>query len=215
MSLVVKNLPANAEDIRVAGSISGLRRSLGGRYGNPLQYSCLENPMDRGAWWAVARWVAKSGTWLKWLSIQTQNNCTYLISHKAIDIYIHNNFYLERNSTLVSAVNQWQVSAFSPLSPEHDKLQFRRMTPFCNQSLWGALSVPLTYSCAENPLEKLSLYLLVLYHDPLCVPCPGPSNLTIAGAVSMSFQNSVSWRGRCWSQWTAGNVTVFYSCLIL
>ena len=59
---MVKNLPANAEDIRDAGSISGLRRSLRGRYGNPLQYSCLENPMDRGAWWAVARWDAKSGT---------------------------------------------------------------------------------------------------------------------------------------------------------
>ena len=45
-----KNLPANARD---AGSIPGLGRSLGGGNGNPLQYSCLENPMDRGAWWAI------------------------------------------------------------------------------------------------------------------------------------------------------------------
>ena len=44
---MVKNLPANARDIRDVGSIPGLGRSPGGRHGNPLQYSCLENPMDR------------------------------------------------------------------------------------------------------------------------------------------------------------------------
>ena len=47
--LVVKNLPANAGDMRDAGSIPGLGRSPGGGHGNPLQYSCLKNPMDRGA----------------------------------------------------------------------------------------------------------------------------------------------------------------------
>ena len=51
MALVVKNLPANAGDIRDLGSIPGSGRSPGGGHGNPLQYSCLENPMDRGAWW--------------------------------------------------------------------------------------------------------------------------------------------------------------------
>ena len=48
-SQVVKNLPANAEDIRDAGSIPGLGRSPGGGHGNPLQYSCLEDSIDRGA----------------------------------------------------------------------------------------------------------------------------------------------------------------------
>ena len=47
---VVKNLPANAGDVRDAGLIPGLGRSPGGGHGNPLQYSCLENPRDRGAW---------------------------------------------------------------------------------------------------------------------------------------------------------------------
>ena len=47
--LVVKNLPANAEDTRDAGSIPGFGRSPGGGHGNPLHYSCLDNPMDRGA----------------------------------------------------------------------------------------------------------------------------------------------------------------------
>ena len=50
---MVKNPPANAGDARDLGSIPGLGRSPGEGNGNPLQYSCLENPMDRGAWWGV------------------------------------------------------------------------------------------------------------------------------------------------------------------
>ena len=53
MALVVKNLPASAGDTRDTGSIPGSGRSSGGRQGNPLRYSCLENPMDRGAWQAI------------------------------------------------------------------------------------------------------------------------------------------------------------------
>ena len=49
-ALVVKNLPANAGDVRDVGSIPQSRRSSGGGHGHPLQYSCLENPVDRGAW---------------------------------------------------------------------------------------------------------------------------------------------------------------------
>ena len=60
--LVVKNPPANAGDMRDMGLIPGLGRSPGGEHGNPLQYSCLENPMDRGAWLATVHWVAKSQT---------------------------------------------------------------------------------------------------------------------------------------------------------
>ena len=51
--IVVKNPPANAGDIRDAGLIPESGRSPGGRYGNPLKYSCLENPMDGGTWWAT------------------------------------------------------------------------------------------------------------------------------------------------------------------
>ena len=53
VALVVKNLPANARDIRDAGSIPGSGRSPGRGHGNPLLYFCLENPMDRAAWQAV------------------------------------------------------------------------------------------------------------------------------------------------------------------
>ena len=58
--LVVKNLADNAGDKRDEGLIPGLGRSPGSGHGNPFQYSCLENPMDRGAWWAVVHGVAKN-----------------------------------------------------------------------------------------------------------------------------------------------------------
>ena len=66
--LVVKNPPGNAGDIRAPGLIPELGRSPGEGLGNPPSYSFLENPMDRGAWWAMIHRVEKSRTWLKWLS---------------------------------------------------------------------------------------------------------------------------------------------------
>ena len=62
MVLVVKNLPANVGDTRDTGSIPGSGRFPGGGNGNLLQYSCLDNPMDRGAWWATVHGVAKGWT---------------------------------------------------------------------------------------------------------------------------------------------------------
>ena len=57
---VEKNLPANSGDKRDVGSVPGSGRSPGGGHGSPLQYSCLENPMDSGAWWATVHRVTKS-----------------------------------------------------------------------------------------------------------------------------------------------------------
>ena len=77
VGLVVKNLPANAGDIRDLGSILGSGNSPGRGHGNPLPCSCLGNPMDRGAWWARGVWwatvhsVTKSLTWLKRLRTHT------------------------------------------------------------------------------------------------------------------------------------------------
>ena len=67
--LAVKNPLTNEGDIKDVGSIPGLGRSPGGGHGNPLQYSCLENPTDRGAWSATVHGVTKSPTRLKRLSI--------------------------------------------------------------------------------------------------------------------------------------------------
>ena len=70
--LEVKNPPASAGDVSDMGSILGSGRSSGGGYSNPLQYSCLENLMDRGAWWATIHRVTQSQTQLKWLSTAQQ-----------------------------------------------------------------------------------------------------------------------------------------------
>ena len=69
MLLLIKNPPAIAGDLRDASLTPGSRRSPGVGHGNPLQYSCLENPTDRAAWWVTVHRVARSWTWLKWLSV--------------------------------------------------------------------------------------------------------------------------------------------------
>ena len=80
---MVKNPPAKAEDLSDAGSIPGSRRSPAGRHGNPLQYSCLENLMDRGVWWATVHRVAKSWTQLKQLSV-----CMYTVIFSPYSFFV-------------------------------------------------------------------------------------------------------------------------------
>ena len=62
VALMVKDPPANAWDVKDAGLIPGLGRSPGGEHGNPLQYPCLDNPMDRGTWRATVHGVVESDT---------------------------------------------------------------------------------------------------------------------------------------------------------
>ena len=75
-TLMVKNPPANAGDIKDRSSTHRSGRSPVGGHSNPLLYSCLEIPLDRGAWLATDHRVAKSRTWLKWLSMHT---CTWAL----------------------------------------------------------------------------------------------------------------------------------------
>ena len=72
---MVKNPLANAGGLRDKGSIPGLGRSPGESHGNPLQYSCLENLMDKGAWWAIVHGVTKNQTQLKQLSTMHAQGC--------------------------------------------------------------------------------------------------------------------------------------------
>ena len=69
MALVVKTLPVNAGDVRDMGLIPGSGKSPGGGYGNSLQYFCLENPRDRGAWWATDQRITKNQT--QWKRLNT------------------------------------------------------------------------------------------------------------------------------------------------
>ena len=80
--LVGKNPPANTGDIRDAGLTAGLGRSPEGGHGNPLQYSCMENPVDRAAWRATVPTVTKSRTQLK-----------QLITHAPVAIFFSQNMY--------------------------------------------------------------------------------------------------------------------------
>ena len=78
---VVNNPPANAEDRRDTGSIPGSGRSPGGGHGHPLQCSCLENPMGRGAWWAAVHRVAQSRTRLKQFNTHTHTHACINMPH--------------------------------------------------------------------------------------------------------------------------------------
>ena len=68
---MIKNLPASAGNLRDTCSITGLGRFPRGGHGNPLQFSCLENPMNRGAWCATTHMVIKSWMWLRWINMHT------------------------------------------------------------------------------------------------------------------------------------------------
>ena len=89
MVLVVKNLTANAGDVRDMGSIPGSGRFTRGGHGNPLQYSCLENPMDSGAWQATVHRVTQSQARLKQPHVQCDSGWTPASAGIWIDEIIH------------------------------------------------------------------------------------------------------------------------------
>ena len=88
MAQLVKNLYANSEDARDAGSIPGLGRSPGVGNGNPLQYSCLKNPMDRGAWLATVHEHAKELDMTERLTQLRRNISSTRTEHKPINLSI-------------------------------------------------------------------------------------------------------------------------------
>ena len=92
---MVKNPPANTGDVREAGLTPGSGRSPGGGHGNPLQYSCLQNPMDREAWQATVHRVEKSWTQLKQLSTHA---CGYIYIYSIVYIIHYTYTPIKRNS---------------------------------------------------------------------------------------------------------------------
>ena len=122
---VVKNPPANAEDVRDMGSIPGLGRSPREGNDNPLQYSCLENPMDRRAWWATVHGVTQSWTWLSDL---THFHCVKWASPVA---------QLVKNLP----ANAGDVRDMGSI-------------PGLGRSLGEGNSNPLQYSCLENSMDR-------------------------------------------------------------
>ena len=120
MALVIKNPPANAGDIRDVGSLPGLERSPGEGNGHPLQYSCLENFMDRGAWPATVHGVAKHWTQLKQLSMHTHTfHKPYLMAKPVIsglgniDVHVTKDIKSSRVFKVVVALPFYALVALS------------------------------------------------------------------------------------------------------
>ena len=95
-TLVVKNLPANAGDIRDMSLIPGSGRSPGRGHDSPLQYSWLENPMDRGAWRATVHRDTKSQTWLEWLH-SSSRFILYIVVYFKLNRFNHNFAFCQEN----------------------------------------------------------------------------------------------------------------------
>ena len=126
---VAKNLPANAGGIRDMGLIPGSGRSSGGEHSSSLQYSCLENPMDREAWWATVHGVTKSQTWLKWLSIaQHREYLGYLAKDHR---YMEDNIRINSSNVLFQAF-LWFTSWSLPFTVT----QFPLLNDADNSELW-------------------------------------------------------------------------------
>ena len=125
-----KNQPANAGGARDSGSIPGLGRSPGGRNGNPLQYSCLGNSMDRGPWWAIVHGVARSRKELSDWICNTKDNIKitrcYLVRWPLIFLLymglVTHPGYLAKASTQVSCF-MGSCSFHCPMQPDAQQQQ--------------------------------------------------------------------------------------------
>ena len=130
------NLPANAVDKSDVGSIPGSGRVLEEGNGNPLQYSCLENPIDRGAWQATVHGLAKSQTWL------------------TIHIHILNRLFKAR--LLSWYLKYWEFpsgSAVMNLSAIQELQETWLWSLSCEEALEKEIDF-LQYSCLENPMVR-------------------------------------------------------------
>ena len=145
MVLVVKNLPANAEK-RDVGSVPGLGRSPGGGHGNSFQYSYLENPMDRGAWWATVHKVTKSWTWLKQFSMHAHRAWASSV-HSLLNISKLNDTTTGTMTVPRSTINtkKWSVAQFLEIPN-----LFSHATG--QNSSW-AISIPERWCCKSAALN--------------------------------------------------------------
>ena len=148
---VVKNLSANVGDLRDVGLIPGLGRSPGGRHGNPLQDSCLENPIDRGGWQAVDHAVSKSWPWLKRLNVHVKGRRRGMM----ISMIILGNHQLQGNqSTLSIFIHNAGLLIFGTIDSLNAIILCCGMALFCIlqhvvSTLDSAHSVPVAHSSLQ------------------------------------------------------------------
>ena len=161
VALVVTNQPANAGDKRDVGSFPGSGRSPGGGRGNPLQYVCLENSVDRGAWQAIVHRVAKGQTGLKKLRMHTYT-CEAINTTKIMDrantsqcfllpLYCHHCHYY------YSCMWRGHLTHAVPSGGSDGKesgCNARDLIPGSGRSPGEGHGNPLQYSCLENSMNR-------------------------------------------------------------
>ena len=149
---MVKNQPANAGDIRDPGSIPGYGRSPGEVHDNPLQCSCLQNPMDRGTWQAAICRVAKSWTWLRWFNTQTYLADSHYCTAET-DTELYNDLLFCLQAVSDSVVTPWTVAPEALLSMGFPRQAIR---VDCHLFLQGNL-----------PTQRANLHLLLGNFPPV------------------------------------------------
>ena len=148
MALALKDIAANAGDIRDATSIPGSGRSPGEGHDNLLHYSCLENPMDRRAWWAIVHWVTKNQTWLMRLSTCTQL-CNRFWFHEERSFYFLHLMSPWKHFTIISCPLFSQLDDFSIISQRLLCPEYCACHLSSSKELWPSAAPIFT----ENPGE--------------------------------------------------------------
>ena len=147
MAMVVKNTPANAGESRDMGSIPGWGRSPGGGHSNPLQYSCLANPMDRGAWRATAHRVAKSRTRLKRLKHAPRQNRNPLLGMRPASLWAYASpipicKMRELDQRRLAFSSNVKLGKGMPGSPRHPSAPGGQDWVFCPESISELCGMP-------------------------------------------------------------------------
>ena len=210
----VKNPPANVGDTGDTGLIPGLRRLPGEGTGNPHQYSCLENPMDRGAWWATVHSVAKSRTQLKWRSMQ--NTAGFILSWQLHIDGVAN--ILWASVTSAASFPPHKEVRMSTCRSEGEYLQLpitrhrgvlHRQQPLPISWVLAQLWAPLVQSRVlsgpflgpnKHPLIKLLVLFFKAYVTVCSTFCFSPTVSTTMSKIPLNDENiyKLSSPGSCW-----------------
>ena len=148
---MVKNPPANAGDVGDVSSIPGSGRSCPWRRKcNPLQYSCLENPMDRGVWWAIVHGVTKSWWWSSSCNDSCEGSVSCLALHSVLGLLFQPGGLAHR---AMSSPSHWPAGCTKASSShgEHPQSSPRTMTSSLSRSRFNS---PLMVCRGENDVAK-------------------------------------------------------------
>ena len=161
---VVKNLPANTGDARDAGSIPGSGRFPGGGNGNPLEYSCLENPMDSGAWQITDHGIEKNQTWLEQFSMHSGKQQSNKSMKKRQNIWIAP---WQPTPIFLPTEFHWQrsLARYSPWG--HKKSDTTEwLTHFTREDVWICVSNQLAHEKVLDIISTMEMHIkpTVRYH---------------------------------------------------